>query len=266
MPKITSRIRYAIARSYYRLAHRAGGADFFDEIKYWDEYLRRRPPLLFDAATRARAFPKPIREFVQQRPSDAGPAQLLEIGSGPLSLLSAGVDERIVEVTAVDPLADVYRDLLNLKGIDFPVRPIRGWGEHLEKALGNRLFDIGYSSNSLDHATSPRTCIEQMCSRVRPGGRIVLEGFEREGSQGGWGGLHQHDLFVESGRLMHEARSGTKTELVADLPLKLLSYRTFKFSDRGIDSFGHELPPDLPADSPHSWMNRSWYEIVLLRT
>jgi SAM-dependent methyltransferase len=265
MRTVSSRIRYAAARSYYRMAHLAGGADFFNEIEYWDHYLRGRPSFLFDPATRARAFPKKIREFLQERSEHAGRVRVLEVGSGPVSILCAGVYEGIIEVTAVDPLADVYRCMLEVLGIRFPVRPIRGQGEHLASLLAERLFDLCYSSNALDHSRSPRTCIEQMCGRVRPGGWIVLEGFEREGSHGGWDGLHQHDLFLDSGRLMHEGRTGRRMELTANLPLKPLSNRTCQFSEREIDSFGYELPPDLSEDSPGSWMRREWYEVAFQR-
>ena len=75
--------------------------------------------------------------------------RLLEIGSGPVSLLAFGVEQGLFEVTAVDPLASVYDEILSKYGISYPIKPRTGYAERLVKSFGKDSFDIVYSSNSL---------------------------------------------------------------------------------------------------------------------
>jgi SAM-dependent methyltransferase len=127
-------------------------------------------------------------------------------------------------------------------------------------------FDVVYSSNALDHTRSPRRCIEQMTAVLRPGGWLVLEGFLREGSNGNWVGLHQHDLFPANGTLVHLDRAGRRTDLTSGLPLACVSERVSVFRDRDIEAFGCEVPPDMPPDAPWDWRRRDWHTMVFRRT
>jgi hypothetical protein len=187
---------------------------------------------------------------------------VLEVGSGPVSLLAGAVDNGLVLVEAVDPLARAYRLLLRQYGIAYPIRPLAGRGEKLPRKLLSRPFDIAYSSNAIDHSRSPRLCLEQMNAAVRPGGFLLLEGFCNEGSEGGWVGLHQHDIRVADGKLVHLDRAGRPSELTTGLPLTYRSYRVTGFRDRGIFSFGYDLPEGMAVASGN-WYTRSWYTVLL---
>src|SRR5205823_14961960 len=79
--------------------------DYDSEISFWRDYLVA-PTGIFDSESRRVAFPRFLLPFLQQLNRAAGgPPRLLELGSGPVSLLAWGVDEAAVEVTAVGPLA-----------------------------------------------------------------------------------------------------------------------------------------------------------------
>ena len=256
------RLRYGTARAFYRAWRAMGGPDFLDELDYWEGYLKKRPASLSDPGVRKAAFPAGLRAHAARiRKEEGRLARVLEIGSGPFSLLASGVDEGIVTVTALDPLARSYADLLKLCGVDFPVRPVPGRGEDLSR-FAARSFDIVYSSNALDHSASPRRCIEQMCEMLPAGGVLLLEGFVREGSQGNWIGLHQHDLFTEQGQLIHVDRQGHRTNLAAQLPLEYVSDHVCQFKDRNIQSFGYELNVPLNPANAWDWRFRDWYTVV----
>jgi SAM-dependent methyltransferase len=257
-------IRYRAALAYYWLLRAAGGPAYLDEVTYWEGILSQRPSSLFDRRVREAAFPPELRSCAAelQRDNRRLP-RLLELGSGPVSILAFGIDEGLFTVVAVDPLALPYRYLLRFYGVTYPIQPLPGQGEALLKQFSPASFDIAYSSNALDHTRSPRRCLEQMCEVVRPGGFLLLEGFVREGTHGNWSGLHQHDLLTEHGSLTHIDRAGRHTNLTADLPLTCVSERVCQFKDRRIEAFGYEVSEDMPPDPP--WNYQDWYTLLLRR-
>jgi SAM-dependent methyltransferase len=238
-----------------------GGPDYLSELIFWENALAGRPGWISDRHKWARAFPDCLRSrLAEHRAARKVRAQVLEVGSGPVSILASGVEEESMTVTAVDPLARLYRTLLREYGIEYPIVPIEGAGESLGEQFKYERFDIVYSSNALDHTKSPRKCLAEMSKVLREGGLIALEGFEREASNAGWSGLHQHDLLPEEGHLVRYDRHGRRENLTEDLGLKCVHQQVVQFKDRGIDGFGYELPPGTPADA--NWHHHDWYTIV----
>src|SRR5215204_6388762 len=179
--------RYRMNRAYYLFSRALGGPDFLNELDYWEYILTENSDGLFNQQIRDAAFPAELRSCVSElRLAGVRLPRLLEVGSGPLSILASGVDENLFTIVAADPLACQYRDLLKLYDVTYPIQPVPAGGESLVKSFGPQSFDIVYSSNALDHTSSPQQCIQQMCRVVRPGGFILLEGFVREGSHGNW--------------------------------------------------------------------------------
>jgi SAM-dependent methyltransferase len=237
----------------------AGLYDLPSEIQWWDEYLRSRPAIC-DLVLQQKAFPPQllcIGEQLKAQGTDG--VRLLEVGSGPVSLLAWGVQKHLFDLKAVDPLAAEYQQLLGKYGFDYPVKPIKGYAENLLAIFPERSFDVAYSSNALDHVLSPRKCIENICSVVKPGGFICLEGFCREGTNAKWVGLHQHDLLVENGHLLHFNKRGDRAVLTENMRLKCTHENIMPFADRTIESFGYESTvPGVVSD----WHYRDWYTIV----
>ena len=255
--------RYRTTLAFYRLWRAAGGPDYAEEIKFWDGTLGAESALPFDPKVRAMAVPAELRRCAVELATEFHRLpRLLEVGSGPVSLLAGAVDDGLCTVVAVDPLARVYRQLLDRHGMRYPIRPRVGQGERLAFPQGS--FDLVYSSNALDHTRSPRRCLEQMCRVLRPGGFLLLEGFVREGTAGHWNGLHQHDLVPEQGRLLHFDRAGRRTDLTAGLPLVCVTEHVSPFRERGIAAFGYEIPADFPPSAP-SWQLRPWYTVLFRR-
>lgn len=188
------------------------------EADFWNEHIDRIRHI--DHDTMKRVFPVELQQHADTFMAKEGRIpEVLEIGSGPLSLLSSGSVSGCIKLTAVDPLADTYRRIAKRKQWNPMVQPIYGTGEHLERLFGQDVFDVVYASNALDHAENPRNCLAQMVRVLRGGGLLMVEGYIREGSLEGWAGLHQFDLIPEGGELVCYGRSGVREVLTANLGL-----------------------------------------------
>lgn len=202
--------------------------DLESELEFWDEHLaagRRHAWMdgVLDPERRRQEFPEVVLPYLERlRSRHEGAIRALDVGCGPISPLAWGVDQGLLELTAVDPLADEYIRLLENHGIRYPVVPRRGAGEDLADLFEAESFDLVYSRNALDHAVDVRRCIENATRVLRPGGFLVLEGFVREGTRTHWTGLHQHDLVPADGELLRFDKKGRATRLTAGLGLRCL--------------------------------------------
>jgi SAM-dependent methyltransferase len=235
-------------------------ADFANELAWWEEYLGQHPPGITSPECRRDAFPRFILPYLPEVVRAGRKARVIELGSGPVSLLAWGVEQRLLQITAVDPLAREYARLRRRHGIEYPVVCRRGFGERLRLLVRLRSFDLAFSSNAIDHAQSPARCVESLVSVLKPGGLLVLEGYWNEGSGENWVGLHQHDLYPEAGHLMRRGRDGAVSSLTARLPVSYVEERTVPFYERGIRSFGYEW--DRPDGGREPWYDRPWYSLV----
>jgi len=171
--------------------------DYASEVRFWDGVLagRSHQENLADLLSGGEAhFPKKMLEY--------NPTDVLEVGSGPLSTLRWGVDTSLLKVTAIDPLANRYAELLLAHGIDYPIKPVFGTGEIVNLYRDNP-FDVAYARNSLDHTISPPQVFKAMCMAVDIGDIIYIESSTNEGRRGKYRGLHHHNLWMENGVLMH---------------------------------------------------------------
>jgi SAM-dependent methyltransferase len=253
---LVHRLRGALQRMRSR-----GEGGVASELRFWNEYLAARPPCAASPELRARVFPPALRDCLRDLRQDGAPAlRVLELGSGPVSLLGAGVENGWFELVAVDPLATEYAAMMQRHGLAYPVRPVAGQGEALLDVVAQDSFDIAYSGNAIDHAASPFDCVRNLARAVRPGGRIVLEGFCHEGTNAGWEGLHQHDLAAEDGHLVHYDRGGRRSEITAGLDLVRLSASVGPFRDKGVRWFGYE--PETPSGGTCGWFDFDWYTLV----
>lgn len=252
---LVHRLREALQRIRSR-----GEGGVASELRFWDEYLAARPPCVTSPELRMRAFPPALHDCLQDLRRDGPALRVLELGSGPVSLLGSGVDQGWFELVAVDPLASEYAAMMERHGLAFPVRPVAGEGEALLEVVSERSFDIAYSSNAIDHAANPLACVRNLARAVRPAGRLVLEGFCREGSNARWEGLHQHDLVAEDGHLVHYDRRGRRSEITAGLDLVRLSARVGPFREKGVRWFGYE--PETSSGGTCGWFDFDWYTLV----
>ena len=174
-----------------------------DELAFWERYIATGG-LDWPDEFLSRTAPDPeLREseILCRLPHTKDPIRVLDVGSGPLTVLGTRAGSRRIELVGVDPLADEYNDLLAMHGIQPSVRSIRGSGEHLTQLFRENTFDFAYARNSLDHTADPLRTIRQMLAITKFDGWVILRHRPNEGANAGYIGLHQWNLCVEEAQL-----------------------------------------------------------------
>lgn len=219
-----------LPRFLQRLRHRLFGGDtsydagLEDEARFWRRALadggRRWNPEAFGQRMDPQfAFPPHLRDLVAASPAAVSdPVRVLDVGAGPLSAVGFHWPGRRVELTAVDPLAEVFDTILDEQRLSPPTRTRKAAGEELLAAFPADHFDIVVCSNALDHSRDPLRCVRQMYAVTRPGGWVFLWHYRNEAEEEGYSGLHQWNLDESSGDLIlwnRSARHSCRTELGA---------------------------------------------------
>lgn len=141
-----------------------------------------------------------IRPYLTSEP-DAR-LRILDVGSGPLTVLGKRWGDRTLEITAVDPLADRYAELYERVGLEPLVRPIAGEAEHVSELFPRDSFDLVYAQNCIDHGYDPLRSIKEMLTLVRPGCFLLLEHAIDEGEYMSYAGPHQWNFRTEDDRFV----------------------------------------------------------------
>lgn len=119
------------------------------------QYLGRTPC--------GRIFPQFLLPHIRQfQGRDKRPVETLDIGCGPISVLRWGVLQGLLRVTAVDPLLDMYRLILERHGLAaLPAiscsRELDIGAEELTTVLAPETFDIIFTRNAIDHVRRPQS-------------------------------------------------------------------------------------------------------------
>lgn len=187
------------------------GSKFESEIDFWDVELSGRGLYYDEIECRSKpermssVFPHHILQLLEDRHVSNRIPRVLDVGSGPLSMLAFGAEQRLLSLWCVDPLSDVYHRLLLRHGFDLHYPLIKCTGEHLSTFFGEDVFDLVWMRNAIDHTQDPETVFKELVKVLAPGGYLVLQMWCREGTAEGFNGLHIHDFTLEQeGRLMLE--------------------------------------------------------------
>jgi SAM-dependent methyltransferase len=178
----------------------AAGLD--EELGFWYGWLRDKGdpwPDDFRRRMDSRSELQPgLREHVPAR--FGARVRIVDVGSGPLTAVGKRWRGRRVSITAVDPLADRYRELFERLSLRPPVLPVKGEAERLDELLPAGSFDLACAFNSLDHSHHPLLAIRQMLGLVKPGRTVVLDHVVNEGERMSYAGLHQWNFRADDGR------------------------------------------------------------------
>lgn len=118
----------------------------------------------------------------------AGKPNVLDIGSGPVSILRGLVPD----ITEVDPLGEYYREIYPAS----KVLPIAA-----EEMEWEGVFDVVHIRNAFDHTQEPYKALNRMNAACRPGGIVFIQGFVNEADYEDWAGLHQWNVSAADGVL-----------------------------------------------------------------
>lgn len=115
-----------------------------------------------------------------------------DIGSGVVSILNGTIPDSKLYV--FDPLGDDYAAIFDYEKHNC-VKPI---AIGVEDFIHKDLYDIVHISNALDHAQRPSVGLNNLFDAVRPGGYLIIQGFENEGLYEKYAGFHQFNLSINS--------------------------------------------------------------------
>jgi SAM-dependent methyltransferase len=168
------------------------------EMNYWKDQIRRQDSKAWHADYAIRLDPDaPLQDLIAKHiDRTVSVNKILDVGAGPLTSVNKKCGFCEISITAVDPLADFYNDILARREITPPVRTEMGWGERLVEQFGENQFDITYSRNAIDHSYDPIKCVDEMIKVTKKNHYVIVEVNERSGTLEDWKGLHQWNFFV----------------------------------------------------------------------
>jgi SAM-dependent methyltransferase len=148
----------------------------------------------------------------------------LELAPGPLSTLAYLVDIGLIEITAIDPLADFYNNLFSEYSVDYPIVPIVGFGESLTSV---EEYDFTYIQNGLDHTENPKRVFENMYRATKENGIIGTVHFVKDGTSRKWYNLHKYDSILRKCDLIAINELGKEINLTKEFDLQPIYLRCF---------------------------------------
>jgi SAM-dependent methyltransferase len=173
------------------------------EESFWDLWFEKRGfewpddfQTRIDPAAQLAAW---VKEHFVDYDSGSDCIRILDVGAGPLTVLGYIWKERAFRIYAVDPLADIYDQLLKKHQIVPPLRTTWCQGELLTERFPENSFDLVHAQNSLDHSFNPVAVIENCIRLVKPGCMVLLRHHTNEAVTGRYEGLHQWNFCSEDG-------------------------------------------------------------------
>jgi len=144
-----------------------------EEVDFWESVLRieNTDPNLWPECRARRSDPnRPFQNYLRELIDVAAGAQIrvLDVGAGPLTSIGRKWPGRELHITAVDPLAAEYDDLLRKLDIDPPCRTTFALAEELSAIFTPSSFDLVHSRNAIDHSKDVLKAIEEMIRVVNP--------------------------------------------------------------------------------------------------
>jgi SAM-dependent methyltransferase len=229
--------------------------DFLSELNFWDLELSLNGPYVEEMMCRTdpeqqhKVYPwyiQPLINELTERNSQI--PKVLDVGSGPISILSFGDQQSYFDLVSVDPLADKYEDLLNKYKFKRSNKLVRGFGEDLTNLFGLNVFDLIWMYNALDHCQNPQLVFKELVNVLKQGGYLFIQGQSREGTATGWKGLHHHDLYIAPGGKLMCGSINRRNESIS---VSCLS-----------DGFPLELvEASEPSEEVHEWVRLVWRKV-----
>ena len=196
-------------------------------------FIKKKDPIGFLESCRRNdnAFPEGIINVVLNLRDNIFKVKslfTLEIGSGPNSNLSYWVDKGLLRVIAIDPLADIYKNIMKKLNCKYPITPIKIQAEELMKYFKGELFHIIFAQNSLDHVEDPLLCFKNAYNLLKKRGLLFVCSNVKEGTRKSWLGMHKFDIYVENNELFLANEKKEVFNFIDEkMSLDLIFYETY---------------------------------------
>ncbi len=178
------------------------GIDY--ELQFWNRFLETGGGQWSDDFKRRLDPDLPLENSIAEGMAidDSRPFRILDVGAGPLTVLGKRHKGAKVDITAVDPLAPFYSEILNRLSIERPIETVQAFAEDLTAYFEVSTFDLAHCCNALDHSFDPARGVDEMLAVTRVGGRVNLRHYANEGETEGYQGFHQWNFDVENGHFI----------------------------------------------------------------
>lgn len=157
----------------------------YHELNFWKDFVKtsRFQDWLADKPT------PELWDVAREKIKLINPETILDVGSGPVSILTGLTDAKI---TTVDPLGDLYRIIFDFEKheVDAPL-PYPA-----EELFVDKQFDLVHISNALDHCKHPPLALNRLWQAVKNGGWLIVQGFFNEGEHEGYAGFYAWNLGI----------------------------------------------------------------------
>jgi 2-polyprenyl-3-methyl-5-hydroxy-6-metoxy-1,4-benzoquinol methylase len=192
----------------YNLSISSRSTGLEQELKFWDEWFKTKG-LAWPEGYLKRFDPdlelsEYHRSFIDHLPQED--ITILDVGSGPLTLLGKKHPSKRLTIVATDVLAEKYNVLLRKHQIDPIVRTVFADAEKLTDIYKENTFDFVNAQNAIDHAEKPLHAIRQMLCVVKENCFVGLRHVENEAENANYFGLHKWNFTIQDGRLLLKSR------------------------------------------------------------
>jgi SAM-dependent methyltransferase len=196
------------------------------EIAFWERVLGSGGGQWSDDLRRRMRTDANNADVLYQRLGVADPlsARILDVGAGPLTVLSSTHDGAKIDLVAADPLAPAYDLIVQKHAISRPVATQQAFAEDLTAAFEPASFDAVYCRNALDHSFDPVRGILEMLAVVKLHGRVLLVHNRNEAEREGYTGFHQWNFDSDGDRFIiwTPTERHDVTEILGDVATVLL--------------------------------------------
>jgi ubiquinone/menaquinone biosynthesis C-methylase UbiE len=162
------------------------------ELDFWKRFVKTDQFATWLAPGVTPELDIEVVEFM--RPLVEAGATVLDVASGVVSILNGFVPNDKLHST--DLLGDEYMRFFDYgKHNCRPPFPVAAEFLHMAKKTQ---FDITHIRNGLDHCQNVQMAFMQLITMTKPGGHIIIQGFENEATAENWQGFHQTNLRINT--------------------------------------------------------------------
>lgn len=167
------------------------------ELEYWDQYIATQG---YGDTQDFLNYTAKERPFLLDDDLELSVSKVIDVGSGPFSLCGTISKNGIIDFTAVDLMAPIYKSVKARYNLETEVCPEFAILEKLASQFGVEQFDIVHISNALDHTYDPMEGIWQLLAICKVSGKVILQHHQNEAEAAKYDGLHQWNCTLQNGK------------------------------------------------------------------
>lgn len=169
------------------------------EIRFWDNCIKTKGSI-WPNEYKVRFDPHlNLQDQVAVLLPSKTEVEILDVGAGPLTYLGKVYGSCKLNITAVDPLANVYDKILERYSVVPLIRTRKLDAEKLTTEFSENSFDLVFARNCIDHSYCPEKAILEMLKVAKKNCHVLLMHRPDEAEKENWRGLHQWNFSEVNG-------------------------------------------------------------------